>query len=78
MDNVLESPYSIDMHQQKKPGKKTHFRLEYVNGVNFVLCLMWKGTFFFSFFILVEACAGDVPSTRDHLKILNSFVVALL
>lgn len=27
-------------------------------------------------FLLVEACAGDVPSILDHFKIPNSFVIA--
>lgn len=48
MDNVLESPYSLDA--SAKSQENTHFRLEYVSGVYFVLCLMWKGTLVFTFF----------------------------
>lgn len=75
MDNVLESPYSVAMHQQQSQ-EKPRFRLEYVNGVCFVLCLMWEGNCFP--LVLVEACAGDRPSTLGHCTVFQSFVVALL
>lgn len=64
------------MHQQKSQ-ENTHVRLEYVNGVSFVLCLTWKGTFIFTLIsLLVEACAGDIPSIPDHFRVPDSFVIA--
>lgn len=62
----------------KEPGKHSTFAFECVNGVSFVLCLTWKGTFYFHFDFPSggSMCRGDTASIPDHFQVPSSFVIA--
>lgn len=76
MDNVLwVTMFSRSI--SKRARKTLIFALSMWMG--FILsCALCGKELLFSLFVslLVEACAGDIPSIPDHFKILNSFVVA--
>lgn len=71
MDNVLESPYSLDA-SAKEPGKHSFSPWVCEWGLFCPVPYVERNfCFVFFSFLLVEACAGDVPSILDHFKILN-------
>lgn len=76
MDNVLwVTMFSRSI--SKRARKTLIFALSMWMG--FILsCALCGKELLFSLFVslLVEACAGDIPSIPDHFKVLNSFVVA--
>lgn len=64
------SPITYRCDSKETQARKTFISPESVRGVNFVLCLMWKGTSLVSLFCSVEACAGDISSQHKPVQML--------